>query len=84
MVSMETTPTTNPLDLLRDPNRATVSVSQAAEILGVAKSTAHAAHKKTGCLGADIPVLRIGRRYTVSVFHLRAALGIDSPEGQPE
>lgn len=83
MVSMETTPTTNPLDLLRDPCRATVSVSQAAEILGVAKSTAHAAYKVTGYLSPGVPVMRIGRRYTVSVFHLRAALGMDDPDGLP-
>lgn len=69
----------SPLDLLRDPNRATVSVSQAADILGVAKSTAHNAYRATGYLSPGVPVMRVGRRYTVSVFHLRAALGMDDP-----
>lgn len=68
-----------PLDWLRDPTRATVSISQAALILGVAKSTAHAAYKATGYLCPGVPVMQVGRRYTVSVFHLRAALGIDDP-----
>lgn len=68
-----------PLDLLRDPTRATVSISQAALILGVAKSTAHAAYKATGYLSPGVPVMQVGRRYTVSVFHLRAALGMDDP-----
>ena len=46
--------TSQPLDLLRDPNRVTVSVSQAAQILGIAKSTAHAAYKATGYLAAGV------------------------------
>lgn len=71
--------TTAPMDLLRDPTRATVSISQAAAILGVAKSTAHAAYKATGFLSPGVPVMQIGRRYAVSVFHLRTALGIEEP-----
>jgi hypothetical protein len=71
--------TTQPLDLLRDPNRVTVSVSQAAQILGIAKSTAHAAYKATGYLAAGVPVVQVGRRCVVSVFYLRAALGINDP-----
>ena len=78
---MATTRTTqNPIDLLNDPTRATVSISQAAAILGVAKSTAHAAYKATGHLSPGVPVIQIGRRYAVSIFHLRAALGIDSTQ----
>lgn len=77
-----TTQPASPLDLLRDPTRATVSVSQAALILGVAKSTAHAAYKQTGYLSPGVPVMQVGRRYTVSVFHLRAALGMADPEEQ--
>jgi hypothetical protein len=68
------------MELLLDPTRATVSVSQAAAILGVAKSTAHAAYKSTGYLSSGVPVMQIGRRYAVSVFHLRAALGMDSSQ----
>lgn len=71
--------TYQPLDLLRDPNRVTVSVSQAAQILGIAKSTAHAAYKATGYLAAGVPVVQVGRRCVVSVFYLRSALGIDEP-----
>lgn len=62
-------------DLLNDPNRVTVSVSQASSILGIAKSTAHSAYKQTGFLMAGVPVLRIGKRCVVSIAHLRAALG---------
>lgn len=68
--------TTNPLALLQDPARVTVSVSQAAQILGIAKSTAHNAYKTTGYLCAGVPVMQVGRRCVVSVFYLRAALGM--------
>lgn len=71
--------TNNPLDLLLDPTRVTVSVSQAAQILGIAKSTAHSAYKSTGYLCAGVPVMQVGRRCVVSVFYLRAALGIGEP-----
>lgn len=66
--------------LLRDPTRCTVSVSEAAAILGVAKSTAHAAYKQTGYLSPGVPVMQVGRRYVVSTYHLRAALGMPDPE----
>ena len=69
--------------LLRDPARCTVSVSQAAAILGVAKSTAHAAHKTTGYLAPGLPVTQVGRRYVVSTFHLRAVLGMPDPDTAP-
>lgn len=68
-----------PLALLTDPRRVTISVSQASAILGIAKSTAHNAYKSTGHLADGVPVMRVGRRYVVSVFHLRAALGIEQP-----
>lgn len=71
--------TNNPMDLLLDPTRVTVSVSQAAQILGIAKSTAHSAYKSTGYLCAGVPVMQVGRRCVVSVFYLRAALGIGEP-----
>jgi hypothetical protein len=48
----------NPTDLLTDPTRVTVSVSQASRILGIAKSTAHNAYKGTGFLCPGVPVLR--------------------------
>ena len=69
-----------PMGLLTDPYKVTVSVSQAAAILGIAKSTAHAAYKATGFLMDGVPVLRIGKRRVVSTQHLRTALGIPEPE----
>jgi hypothetical protein len=75
----KTNSTTNPMELLLDPMRVTVSVSQAAQILGIAKSTAHSAYKSTGYLCAGVPVMQVGRRCVVSVFYLRAALGISEP-----
>lgn len=72
--------TTSPLELLKDPDRVTVSVSQACAILGISKSTGHNAYKGTGELCPGLPVMRVGRRYVVSVFHLRTALGLPDPE----
>lgn len=68
------------MELLRDPDRVTVSVSQACAILGISKSTGHNAYKGTGELSPGLPVVKVGRRYVVSVFHLRAALGLPAPE----
>jgi hypothetical protein len=68
-----------PAALLNDPGRVTVSVAQAAAILGIAKSTAHNAYRANGQLLDGVPVLRIGRRYVVSTSHLRAALGLPDP-----
>lgn len=69
----------NPVDLLLDPTRLVVSVSQASEILGIAKSTAHNAYKETGTLMEGVPVLKIGKRRVISTMKLRAALGIKEP-----
>ena len=66
----------SPAELLSDPNLVTVSVSQAARILGVARSTAHAHYKRTGELAPNVPVLKVGKRCVVSLAHLRAALGL--------
>ena len=68
-----------PADLLADPHLVTVSMTQAAEILGVARSTAHAQYKRTGELVPNVPVLRVGKRCVVSLAHLRAALGLPEP-----
>lgn len=80
-----TTSKPSPLDLLTDPDRVTVSMSQAAAILGIAKSTASASYRSTGFLLDGVPVLRVGKRCVVSVHHLRAALGMTEPEvvGRP-
>lgn len=79
--SKRTSKALTPLQLLEDPHIVTVTVSQAAAILGIAKSTAFKAYKKTGFLvgGNQIPVLTCGSRTIVSIAHLRAALGHDSP-----
>jgi hypothetical protein len=77
---MENTNTTHdPLALLTDPTRLTVSAAQACAILGIAKSTGHHAYKATGQIADGIPVVKVGRRYVVSVFHLRSALGLPDP-----
>lgn len=68
-----------PTELLHDPTRVCVSVSEAAQILGVAKSTAHSAYASTGCLIDGVPVMRVGKRLMVSLYALRAALAIDEP-----
>ncbi len=68
--------------LLTDKNLATVSVSQASMILGIGRTTAHNAYKRTGYLTDGVPVLRVGKRIVVSLTHLRSALGIPEPEQQ--
>jgi hypothetical protein len=65
--------------LLNTPHRSTVSIEQAASILGIAKSTAHHANRRTGFLMDGVPVFRVGRKCLVSVAHLRAALGLVEP-----
>lgn len=65
--------------VLSDPEILTVSLSTAADLVGVAKSTATAAVRTTGELVPGVPVLRMGRRCLVPTRHLRAALGIPEP-----
>ena len=65
--------------ILSDPNTHTVSLSVAAQLVGVARSTATDAHIRTGCLMPGVPVIKIGRRCLVSTTHLRAALGMSEP-----
>lgn len=71
----------SPRDLLDDPNIVTVTVSQAATILGLAKSTAHKNYKKTGFLldGDLVPVLVCGSRTIVAIANLRKVLDHPSP-----
>jgi len=68
-----------PSDLLRDPDRDTITIAQAAAILCVSVSTAHHAHRRTGYLMDGVPVLRVGRRCVVSTSAMRRALGIREP-----
>jgi hypothetical protein len=71
--------TTNPVDVLNDPTVAAVSASEAARILGIARSTAAHAYTTTGQLCDGVPVITVGRRRIVSTRHLRAVLGIPEP-----
>ncbi len=72
-----------PAEMLNDPTRVCDSISQAAQILGVAKSTAHMAYKKTGYLIDGVPVMRVGARLVVSLGALRTALThIESAEAE--
>ena len=66
-------------NLLADPHRLTITVSEAAEILGVAISTAHHHHNATGEIIPGVPVLRVGRRCLVPTAALRTALGLPEP-----
>ena len=69
-------------DMLNDPARLTLSVSQAAEILGISKSTASHAYRRTGYLTEGVRVLRIGKRCVVSCTELRRALGMTNTEAE--
>ena len=68
-------------ELLNDPTVVSVTVSQAAQILGISKSTAHKNYQMTGYLlnGNLIPVLSCGSRTIVSLEHLRKALNYPTP-----
>ena len=59
--------------------RATLTISQAAILLGVARNTAFEA-ARSGEL-AGVPVIRVGRRLLIAAAPFREALGLD-PEGQ--
>lgn len=72
-------PVLTPQELLNDPARLVVSVSQASECLGISRSTAHYAYRDTGFLTTGVPVLRVGRRCVVATAHLRTILGIADP-----
>jgi hypothetical protein len=71
------------IELLLDPTVLTVSLTQAAKILGISPSTALKYVRQTGQLSPDIPVIELGdytrdrksRRF-VPMGHLRTALGI--------
>lgn len=63
-------------DILSDPSTYTVSLLTAAEILGIARTSAYALARR-GELTAGVPILRVGGRYTVSTAHLRRVLGIE-------
>ena len=57
-------------------NYNTVSTAQACEILGISRSTAVNAIKKTGYLLKGVPILRVGKRQLISTYALREVLGL--------
>ena len=78
-------PQRTPLELLHDPALITVSVTDAARILGISRSTAAHYYNTTGYLCPGVPVIRMGlhgnagkrgTRGVVSLAHLRTALGL--------
>ena len=70
------------LELLNDPQRVTLSMAQAALVLGISKSTASHQYKRNGYLTEGVRVLRIGKRCVVSVAELRKALGLTEASEQ--
>lgn len=70
-----------PFELLNDLTVVSVTVSQAAQILGMSKSTAHKNYRATGFLlnGSLIPVYSCGSRTIVSLEHLRQVLNYPTP-----
>ena len=71
-------------DLLRDLQVHAISISQACEILDIARSTASHAIRQTGVLVEGVPVMRTGKRQMVSTSHMRMVLGIPHPSRDPD
>lgn len=63
-------------ELLNDPGLVTVSLAQASIILGIGRTTAHNAYKRTGFVTDGVPAIRVGKRIVISLAHLRNALGV--------
>jgi hypothetical protein len=66
-------------------SRATLTVSQAASVLGIGRGTAYEqARRYVASRGAyGIPAIRIGGRLVVPTFALRAFLGMEGHTGNP-
>lgn len=62
---------------------STVSLPEAARMLGVSKSTAYDTAKATGELTPGVPVIKVGSRYVISMAHLRQTLGGSQPPPPP-
>lgn len=72
----------NHYDLLSDPNRLTITIPEAADILGISRSTAYDAVHATGRLVEGVPAIRIAtgsnrERLVISTAHLRKVLGME-------
>lgn len=63
------------MDLSDVRNRATVTIEEAAELIGMGRSAAYEAARR-----GDLPTLRLGRRLFVPVPRLLDMLGVGSPE----
>jgi len=57
-----------------------MSIDQVCEILGISRSTAYSAIKRTGFVIEGVPILRIGDRLLMSAYLLREILGIQNPQ----
>jgi len=65
---------------LNDAGYLTFTVTEAAVMLGISKSTASHAYRRTGYLTDGVRALRIGKRIVVSAAELRRALGMSEPQ----
>ena len=63
--------------------KATVTIEEAAELLGVGRNTAYAAAARDGAL-AGVPVIHVGRRKVLPRSQLLDVLGIDETEPSEE
>ncbi len=63
-------------------NTATLTITEAAELLGISRNSAYEA-ARTGEL-AGVLVLRVGRRLLVPAASLRAVLGLESNKDSEE
>jgi len=57
----------------------TFTIAESAVLLGISKSTASHAYRRTGYLTDGVRVLRIGKRCVVSAAEIRRALGMSEP-----
>ena len=82
MTEHATTDRRDPVRKLRDPAVAALTLAEAAQVLGVAHSTVHKAHRDTGHVTEGVPTFRVGRRVMVPAQALRDRLGIiaDRPD----
>jgi excisionase family DNA binding protein len=58
--------------------RCTCSVDEAAELLGIGRSTAYAAARD-----GSLPVLKVRNRLLVPMAKLRVMLGVEASSGEP-
>ena len=62
--------------------KATVTIEEAAELLGIGRNTAYAAAARDGAL-AGVPVINVGRRKVLARAQLLDVLGITDAEAVP-